>query len=80
MVVLAPDPAPVMADCAALADWPTTPGTVTQLPLEITRLTGVFGGTVVPPGGSAPPRPRRWNWLEHALVWLPTLRPAWVKM
>ena len=51
VVVLATRPAPVMADAAALCDWPTTLGTETQLPFETTRLTGVLGGTVAPAAG-----------------------------
>jgi hypothetical protein len=37
--VLATSPAPVMADWAALAGWPTTLGTAAQLPFEMTRFT-----------------------------------------
>ena len=57
-VVLATRPAPVMADVAAACDCPTTPGTETQLPLDTTRLTGVFGGSLAPgPGLCADTRP-----------------------
>jgi hypothetical protein len=51
VVVFATSPAPVMADCAALADWPTTLGTVAQLPFEMTRFTEEFGGTLAPGPG-----------------------------
>ena len=36
---------------AAAGDWPTTPGTETQLPLETTRLTERVGRDVAPGGG-----------------------------
>ncbi len=51
-VVLATRPTPVMAVWAAVCDWPTTLGTATQLPLEMTRLTDVLGGMVAPAAGS----------------------------
>jgi hypothetical protein len=76
VVVLATRPAPEMADTAALCDWPTTLGTETQLPFETTRLTGVFGGTVVPAPGLCPDTSPVANWFEHALLWPPGLRPA----
>ena len=64
-VALATRPAPVMADVAAACDWPTTPGTETQLPLDTTRLTGVFGGSLMPgPGVCAETTPL--GWLEQA--------------
>ena len=78
-VVLATRPAPVMADVAALCDCPTTPGTETQLPLDTTRLTEVLGCTLVPGTGfwedTSP-----LGWLEHAVLWLPTFSPAWVRV
>ena len=81
VVWLATSPAPVMADCAALADWPTTLGTEMQGPLETTRLTGVLGGTVAPPAGLCDDTsPCCGNWFEHALLWLPTFSPAWVRV
>ena len=40
-----------MADWAELADWPTTLGTETQLPVEMTRLTAVLGWTLMPGAG-----------------------------
>ena len=58
---------------AAFWDCPTTPGTVTQLPLDTTRLTAVFGGALVPAAGfCADTTPL--GWPEQAVVWLPTFR------
>ena len=76
-VVFGTNPAPVMAPCAAVADWPTRPGTETQLPLDTTMLTGVFGWHVLPPAGVLLGDEPVWNWLEQALVCVPTVRPAW---
>ena len=48
----------MMAEVAAPWDWPTTPGTEMQLPLDTTRLTAVPGGSVAPaPGFCADTRP-----------------------
>src|SRR5271169_363266 len=79
-VVLVTSPAPVMADWATLSDWPTTLGTVAQLPLEMTRLTDVLGGMSAPATGFCADTSPDENWLEHALDWLPTFRPAWLNV
>jgi hypothetical protein len=66
-VVLATRPAPVMAEVAAPWVCPTTPGTETQFPLEMTRLTAVLGGTLAPlPGFWAETAPL--GWLEQAVL------------
>ena len=69
-----------MAVVAALCDCPTTPGAVTHVPFDTTRLMGVLGGSLAPaPGLCAETEPL--GWVEHAVavVWLPTVRPAWVR-
>ena len=69
-----------MAVWAAVCDWPTTLGTATQLPLEMTRLTDVLGGMSSPAAGFCADTSPDENWLEHALDWLPTFRPAWLRV
>ncbi len=75
VVVLATRPALEMAACAAPADWPTTPGTSTQL--ETTMLTELLGCTGVPGDGLCEDTCPLGYCPEQPLVWLPTFRPAW---
>ena len=51
VVWFATRPATVIADWAELADCPTTLGTETQVPVEMTRLTAALGWTLMPGAG-----------------------------
>ena len=79
-VVLATRPAPVMADWAAALRLADDAGHRDAVPLETTRLTEVLGGTLVPGAGFWADTTPAGYWLEQALVWLPTFRPAWVRV
>src|SRR5580658_5358086 len=65
-----------MADWAELADWPTRLGTPTQLPFDTTMLTELLGCTLAPVAGFCDDTSPLPNWLEQALVCVPTLRLA----
>ena len=47
------------------------------VPVDTTRLTGVFGGTCVPAAGLCADTSPLPSCHEHAVVWLPTVRLAW---
>ena len=70
-VVFGTSPAPVMAPCAALADWPMTPGhrdAAAARDDDVDRRVrlDVYAAARVLRGDEPV-----WNWLEQALVWSP---------